>query len=49
MLPVEVKDEELVGAGEEDEVVLVQVALARRCGEGRGSSRVPDSFETKAG
>lgn len=38
---MEVKDEELVGAGKQHEVVLVQVALARRCVEGRGSSRVP--------
>ena len=39
---MEIEYEELVGAGEQDEVVLVQVALARRCVEGRGSSRVPD-------
>ena len=41
---MEVEDiEELVGAGEEDEVVLVQVALAhgRRRVQGRGASRVP--------
>ena len=41
---MEVEDiEELVGAGEEDEVVLVQVALAhgRRRVQGSGASRVP--------
>ena len=37
--PVEVKDEQLVGPGQQDEVVLVQVALTRRV-ESRGSSRV---------
>ena len=46
---MEVEDiEELVGAGEQDEVVLVQVALAhgRRRVQGRGASRVPVSRET---
>ena len=46
---MEVEDiEELVGAGEEDEVVLVQVALAhgRRRVQGSGASRVPVNRET---
>ena len=46
---MEVEDiEELVGAGEEDEVVLVQVALAhgRRRVQGSGASRVPVGRET---
>ena len=46
---MEVEDiEELVGAGQEDEVVLVQVALAhgRRRVQGSGASRVPVGRET---
>ena len=38
---MEVEDKELVGAREQHEVVLIQIALARCCVEGRGSSRVP--------